>query len=278
MGLPRVGHIDFLNCLPLTYSYQQENFSRGLQLSMADPATLNQLIVGRQLDVSPVSSIIYAQNSEKFFLLPDVCIRADGPVQSIVLIAKKPISELAGDTIVLTAKSATSHCLLKIIMEKSYGVRPRYTIRHIDVQNALQNDAAAALLIGDDALYVHHHQEPGLYYYDIGAEWKKLTGLCMVYAVWVVGRDFARQQPAWLPLLYQRIVGGFQNGYLKKQQAITSVLKDKPFSFAELDEYLEVIRWDFGRQEQAALMKFYTLAKEMKLLARAPEITLAKVF
>ena len=56
------------------------------------------------------------------------------------------------------------------------------------------------------------------------------------------------------------------------------MLKDKPFSFAELDEYLEVIRWDFGRQEQAALMKFYTLAKEMKLLARAPEITLAKVF
>ena len=125
---------------------------------------------------------------------------------------------------------------------------------------------------------MHHHQEPGIYYYDIGAEWKKLTGLCMVYAVWVVVRDFARQQPAWLPLLYQRIVGGFQNGYLKKQQAIASVLKDKPFSFTELEEYLEVIRWDFGRQEQAALMKFYTLAEEMKLLARVPEITLAKVF
>lgn len=278
MGLPRVGHINFLNCLPLTYSYQQEKFSQGLELLPADPATLNRAIVSHQLDVSPVSSIVYAQNSEKFFLLPDVCIRADGPVQSIVLIARKPISQLSDDTIVLTAKSATSHCLLKIIMEKSYGVRPRYSIRHVNAENALQEDASATLLIGDDALYVHHHPEPGLYYYDIGAEWKKLTGLCMVYAVWVVRRDFARQQSACLPLLYQRIVGGFKNGYLKKQQAIASVLKDKPFSFEELDEYLDVIRWDFGRQEQAALMRFYTLAREMNLLTQTPEITLAKIF
>lgn len=56
------------------------------------------------------------------------------------------------------------------------------------------------------------------------------------------------------------------------------MLKDKPFSFEELDEYLDVIRWDFGRQEQAALMRFYTLAREMNLLTQTPEITLAKIF
>lgn len=278
MRMPNVGHINFLNCLPLTYSFNQEGFSKGLQITSAVPAVLNNDIVNHRLDVSPVSSIIYARNSEDLMIMPDVSIMADGDVQSIILVSKKPIEELKDDKIILTAKSATSHCLLKIVLSHAYGACPNYYIRHVDARDVLPEDAVATLLIGDDALYVHHHPEPGLYYYDIGREWKKLTGMKMVYAVWVVSRRFMQEEPAMLQLVYDRITRGFKNGYQKKKAAIASVLEQKPFTFEELDEYLEVIKWDFGKEEEEALRTFYQRAHAMNLIDHMPEIVLAPVY
>lgn len=235
-------------------------------------------MINERLDVSPVSSIIYARNSEKLLLMPDVSITADGVVQSIVLVSRKPIEELTNDKIILTAKSATSHCLLKIVLHQAYGAKPIYYIRITDPHKLPPDDATAALLIGDDALYVHHHHIPGLYYYDIGAEWKKLTGHRMIYAVWVVNRAFAKAQPALLRLIYDRVTGGFRNGYKKKESAIEAVLADKPFTFAQLSDYLEVIQWDFQSEHHAALLKFYELAHEMHLIDHVPTLDIAEVF
>lgn len=272
MSYPRVGHINFLNCLPLTYSLQQDGYAKGMQVIPGVPAVLNHAIVNHRLDVSPVSSIVYARLHEELVVLPDVCIRADGEVQSIILVSRKPIGDLRDDKVVLTAKSATSHCLLKIILGRAYGARPNYYIRHVGVKNPVPEDAAAALLIGDDALYVHHHPEQGLYYYDLGKEWEAFTGKCMVYAVWVADRKFAAGYPELLQLVYDRILRGFQNGCQKKSQAIRSVLADRPFTFEELSAYLDVIRWDFDAQALDALTTFYRLAHEMNLIDHMPDI------
>lgn len=277
MAKPNIGHIDFINCLPLTYSFQAEGFDEGLHVQYDVPSALNRGIVSGQLDISPVSSIVYARNSEKLLILPDVSITADGDVQSILLVAKKPITELTDDSITLTAKSATSHCLLKMILQKGYGARPHYMIQDVDMAQIISQDAAATLLIGDDALYAYHNRQAGLYYYDIGREWKKLSGQRMVYALWVVDRAFAAQKPEQLQLAYEKIIRGFQNGYQKKAQAIERILPDKPFSFTQLADYLEVIKWDFQTEHQNALLTFYKLAHEMQLIDSVPELELAEV-
>lgn len=278
METPKLGHINFLNCLPLTYSLKYDGFDQGLAVSSAVPSVLNEDIVQNRLDVSPVSSIIYARNNEKLLLMPDVSITADGDVQSIILVSKKPIEKLSNDKILLTAKSATSHCLLKIVLSKAYGARPNYYIRNIDMDTVLVGDITAKLLIGDDALYAKYHQQPDLYYYDIGAQWKKLTGLRMVYAVWVVNRKFAQKRPDLVQYTYKQVTQGFKNGYAKKRQAIESILDSKPFSFAQLDEYLDVIKWDLGQEHLEALLTFYTMAHEMNLIDHVPEIEIAEVY
>ena len=262
MGKAKLGHINFINCLPLTYSFEKEGFGKGLNITSAVPTVLNNDIVNNRLDVSPVSSIVYARNSEKFLIMPDVAISADGNVQSIILVSKKPIEELTNDKIILTAKSATSHCLLKIVLNKAYGARPNYYIRIIDMNRIIPEDATATLLIGDDALYANHNHQEGLYYYDIGMEWKKLTGLRMVYAVWIINRNFAKSHADLLQLVFDRVTKGFANGYQKKKQAIEMILNHKPFSFAQLDEYLEVIKWGFSQEHQRALLIFYEMAHE----------------
>ena len=115
MTCPRVGHINFLNVLPLTWSYAH-GAADGLQLTRGVPAELNSDIVNHRLDVSNVSSIVYARHSEELVVVPDVCVSTDGDVESILLASRKPIESLKDDKIILTAKSATSHCLLKIIL------------------------------------------------------------------------------------------------------------------------------------------------------------------
>lgn len=277
MSCPRVGHINFLNVLPLSWSYAH-GADKGLILTRGVPAVLNNDIVNHRLDVSNVSSIIYARDSDELVILPDVCISTDGAVQSIILVSRKPIEDIKDDKIILTAKSATSHCLLKIILRSAYGAIPNYYIRHVTPENPIPDDAAASLLIGDDALWLYHHQQPELYYYDLGAEWKKLTGKKMVYALWVANKNFASEQPEMLQLVYDRIRQAFTQGLQHKKAAIESVIKDKPFTYAQLDEYLgPAIRWNLTDDYIDGLKTFYELAHKMNLIEHIPEIKLAAV-
>ena len=197
MVKPRLGHIHFLNVLPITYSLNNLNYKEGLELSNGVPAVINNDLLNNRVDVSEVSSIVYARNYDKLLMLPDLCVRADGEVRSIILVSKKPIEEINEDKIILTAQSATSHCLLKIIMAKAYDANPQYFIRNLTPDNPVPNDATAALFIGDDALNVNLHQEPyKSYYYDLGREWKKLTA---VYMPWIDldGSPFYGEGRAW---------------------------------------------------------------------------------
>lgn len=277
MSCPRVGHINFLNVLPLSWSYAHGS-DKGLILTRGVPAVLNNDIVNHRLDVSNVSSIIYARDSDELVILPDVCISTDGAVQSIILVSRKPIEDITDDKIILTAKSATSHCLLKIILRSAYGAIPNYYIRHVTPENPIPDDAAASLLIGDDALWLYHHQQPELYYYDLGAEWKKLTGKKMVYALWVANNNFASEQPEMLQLVYDRIRHAFTQGLQHKKAAIESVIKDKPFTYAQLDEYLgPTIHWNLTDDYIDGLKTFYELAHKMNLIEHIPEIKLAAV-
>lgn len=271
-----IGHINYLNCLPLTYAFEK-NRSHSFNIVRDVPSVLNGAITGGKLDVSPVSSIVYARNFDKLMILPGISIMADDHVQSIILVSKKPIEQLQSSKILLTSQSATSHCLLKIIMHKSYGAVPQYAIENISPENIFpQPDADASLFIGDYALYMKYHKQDDLYYYDIGHEWHKLTGMCMVYAVWVVRRDFAAVNPQETAHVQKFIQNGFKFGFLQQHEAIDTLARAKPFTHEQLDEYLHIIKWDLGAEQLRALSLFYRYAHEMKLIDKVPPLDIFK--
>lgn len=270
----RIGHINYLNCLPLTYTFSQK-IPANFEIVRDVPAKLNHAVLQGNLNVSPVSSIIYAQNFEKLFILPNVSIMADDNVQSIILVSKKPIEALHKEKILLTAQSATSHCLLKIIMNKSYHVHPEYKIETLSPLNIFSDPtSSAALFIGDDALYLNHHHQEGYYYYDLGHEWKKLTGLCMVYAVWVVSREFAQNHHDDTLKIQQFITNGFKSGFNNINEAITKLTTDKPFTHEQLYEYMHVIQWKLNIEQIQALSLFYQYAYELHLIEKKPQINI----
>lgn len=276
--MPKIslGHINFVNCLPLTFAITDTKMDEKFNIYPTVPSVLNAKIISGELDVTPVSSIIYALNNDKLKLLPNVSISADGVVQSILLVSKKPIDKLNNEKIILTAKSATSHCLLKIVLMEAYNLNCSYDIRTIDINNIISADAEATLLIGDDALFAYHNRQESLYYYDIGAEWKKLTSLPMIYAVWVVNNN-AKLSKIDLKLVHDKIVQGFKYGLDNKELAIKSILDKVSFTSEQISEYLNVLNWDFTDKHKEALMKFYELAYKNGLIDKMPKIEFVEV-
>ena len=270
MDNPRVGHINFLNVLPLNYGYQHT--AQDLQIVYGVPTFLNGELKAGRIDLSNISSIEYARQSDELLILPKICVRADDDVTSIILVSRKPIETLQDDKIILTSKSATAQCLLKIILHDSYDASPHYETRAVTIENPVDDDATAALLIGDDALYVYLHRPQNYFVYDLGCEWHKLTGRQMVYALWAVRKNFDGD----LQATYEKIIRAFDFGIEHKAAAIKSILPTKPFTFNELDKYLGgAIKWDLTAEALEALKLYYHKAAALKLIDKEPALEFA---
>jgi chorismate dehydratase len=72
--------------------------------------------------------------------------------------------------------------LTELVLRERFGVAPRMLPHAPQLESMLQT-ADAALVIGDPALRFHPDELP-YHVYDLGQEWKWLTGLPMVFAVW----------------------------------------------------------------------------------------------
>jgi chorismate dehydratase len=192
---PRLGHIQFLNCLPLYYGLVKNDVLLDVDLVKAAPKDLGTMIFDGELDVAPIPAIDYARHADELVLLPNIAISSDGEVQSILLLSKVPAEKLSGATVALTDTSRTSQVLARVLLERRWGVRAEYVEMPPDLASMLR-DSDAALLIGDDALRAYWDPPADLVMYDLGTEWTGWTGLPMVYAVWAVRRSYAAEDPA----------------------------------------------------------------------------------
>ncbi len=272
---PRVGHIQFLNCLPLDYALMEGGFDEGLDVVCDVPAVLNGKLLAGELDISPVSSIIYAQHADKLLLLPELSISADTALESILLVSKRPVEELEGGKVLLTSKSATSHRQLKIVLAQHYGLRQvRYETTTSLWTAGVLDEADAVLFIGDDALGAYLHQQEGYYYYDMGGQWRELTGGGMVYAVWVARREFAAAQPQLVMQVQQRLRKAFTYGLEHLKEAAAWIRRDG-FTAEEIVHYIGLLNYDMTSKHQQALLGFYQRAYALDLIEKVPQLIFA---
>ncbi|MEW6584476.1 MAG: menaquinone biosynthesis protein [Nitrospirota bacterium] len=267
---PKVGHIQFLNCLPLYYGLVKSHALLDIELIKGTPTELNKKLINGELDISPISSIEYARNAGSLVLFPDFTVSSDGTVKSILLVSRFPMEELSGRRVGLTSTSATSHVLLKLVLGHGYHVYPEYFVFPSDA-NALSEHADAALLIGDAALH-YSFDSQNLHVYDLGAEWKKLTGEKMVYAVWAASRSFAETQSQLSGHVFDMIKKSMEYSMAHLAEIAEYAEKWEPFSQSFLMEYFRSLRFDFDRTYQEGLLHFYRLATEIGELKMVPEL------
>lgn len=174
----RVSAVSYLNTCPLVWGLLHGPQAGGIALQFELPSQCAESIRQGAVELGLVP--VVETFRQKLDVVSDVCISSDGPVRSIFLVHKVPLAEIR--SIAMDASSRTSVALTRIILAERYGIRPAEHPAAPDLP-AMLRTADAALLIGDPALRLKPSASAfGIL--DLGAEWKLLTGLPMVYAVW----------------------------------------------------------------------------------------------
>jgi len=176
----RIGAVSYLNTRPLIYGLRDR--LRGIgSLELNLPSRLAEDLANCKLDVALIPSAEYFRGlSRGYSIISDAAIACRGPVWSVRLMSRVPISQIK--SLALDVGSRTSAALVQILLSRQVGVRPR-TIP-LEMEQVPENvDADAILMIGDRAM----HPPAGVYHeiIDLGQWWGEVTGLPFVFAMWV---------------------------------------------------------------------------------------------
>ena len=182
----RSGRIAYTNDLPIYTAFDAGAVRFPGALVSDVPASLNRMLLDGRLDLSPISAFAYAANPDVLALLPGLCIGSRKDVWSVVCVSRAPLAELDGATIAVTRESASGLNLLRVLLERRYGVRATFV--ESDDPFAAAAAGRPALLIGDRAIDAQQTFTPA-HVHDLGSHWHEWTGGDMVYAVWAVRRD-----------------------------------------------------------------------------------------
>lgn len=273
MPRPRLGHIQFLNCLPLYYGLVKNDVLLDVDLVKADPRDLAVSLVNGNLDIAPIPAIEYARHADDLVLLPDIAISSDGAVQSILLLSQVPAEQLGGATVALTASSRTSAVLTRILLERRWGVSAKFAEMPSDL-GAMLREAEAALLIGDDALRAYWDKPTGLTQYDLGTEWSAWTGLPMVYAVWAVRREFAASRPEAVCQVIGQLSDSLDycRGHL--DDISTYAARWEAFTETHFRSYFDALQFRFDPRYREGLRRYLEEAHGIGQLDRVPELAI----
>ncbi len=273
--LPRIGHIQFLNCLPLYYGLMKNGVLSEIELCKHTPTELCNRLLREELDISPVPAIEYARHADELLLLPRLTVSSDGTVLSILLVSKVPVEELNGRPVALANTSATSQVLAKIILKERYRVEPHYFESPPDVAQMFM-EADAALLIGDDALRIFVKPKD-FFIYDLGEEWKLLTGKKMVYALWAVRKTYALQNPEQVQMVYSAFIRSLEMSLQHIDAAVSEVAQWSPFSSRFLKKYFKGLKFEFGDDYQQGYLEFLKRAKNLGAIGAVPHLEFVDV-
>jgi chorismate dehydratase len=246
----RLGAVSYLNTKPLVYGLAAHPDQFDVRFDV--PSKCAELLHEGRVDLGLIPAIEYLRGA--YAIVPDISIASDGAVATVAVFTRKPIGEVR--TLALDLSSRTSVALTRVLCAKHWKIAPRFTPAEPHLEAMLQR-ADAALVIGDPAFEIDpakHHVTK----IDLGAEWKSLTGLPFVYAMWV-GRPGAATPQQCIALQQARDAGVAHlpaiakqvgNGNARLEQRALSYLRDN-------------LQYGLGRAEQDGLRRFYELAAEV---------------
>ncbi|MCE5198661.1 MAG: menaquinone biosynthesis protein [Armatimonadota bacterium] len=239
----RLGCLPYLNVKPLVYKLEHGGLPKGWELVYAPPSQLAKMLAAGEIAAAPVSSFATFYYTD-FSTCPGICIAADGPVISVLMLSKKEFSEVR--TVALDTSSLSGANLLKIILDESYGIQPEFIRVPPDPMSGMLEKCDAALIIGNPAMQC---SKDGLLVMDLAAEWKKLTGLPMVFAVWA-GKGIT-------PELVEVLHDAKADGLGRVHDIALEESEKLGLPFKVCDEYLsKIMVYDLGERERQGLATF----------------------
>jgi|SRR5688572_624836 len=176
----RIALVEYLNTYPFSEGIRLSGLENQNEIHRVPPSLCAQLFEERKVDISlcPVGAL---GDMPDYEICGRYCIGADGEVGTVVLLSHVPIESIS--EVRLDDESRTSNILLQILAKNHWKKDWSYSYDNAELQES-------CLMIGDK---VFENKNKFPYSYDLADAWKSMTGLPMVFAVWIMkpgtGRD-----------------------------------------------------------------------------------------
>jgi chorismate dehydratase len=250
----RVGIVNYLNSRPLGWGFLKGHHADLFSPSCHPPAMVARLLSQGNLEVGLIPSI-EVQRIPNLRVLPDLCVGATQEVRSVLLVSRVPIEDIR--RVALDQNSRTSAALVRILLRERLGRNPEYLPHRPEIPRML-GEADAALIIGDPALQV---DRSAYYVLDLAAEWRALTGLPFVFAVWAIRPEVQ------VPDLSFYFKSSFRYGMSSLDTLVREAAAELGLDSADVRSYLtENLRFLLQEEEIAGLEEFYRRAHEHGLI------------
>lgn len=255
----RLGAVSYLNTKPLVYGLDERPDLFSVRFDV--PSQCAALLHEQRIDVGLIPAIEYLRGD--YLIVPDVAIGSDGPIASVALFSRVPIGDVR--TLALDVSSRTSVALTRILCARHWKIAPKLMPGDPDLRS-LDARADAALVIGDPALAIDP-AAVGVTKIDLGTEWRALTGLPFVYAMWC-GRTGAVDATHVDELAAARdrgmaheeeIARAYGAGDRRREAQALGYLRDN-------------LKYSLGAREIAGLRRFHELAAEEGLVPGPREL------
>lgn len=246
-GPLRIGCVKYLNAQPLIFGWPGE-------VLFDHPASLCRKLADAEIEVACVSSFEFLRNPI-YKIADGVAVGADGPVYSVFLVHDEPLEDLRAIT--LDCASQTSVNLLRCLFAER-GMSPTFVADAAPNQSPI-GDGRARLMIGDQAIRFRERYAEKHGYWDLGAAWKKATGLPFVFALWLL-----RPELSDISEIADRLRERRDENLRSLDQVIAAQTEFTP-PFCEF-YFRSCLRFGFAEPEKAGLLLFRSLCEKHGIL------------
>jgi chorismate dehydratase len=267
----RIAAISFLNPAPLMWDFEHPPLDAPLaeryQIDRMMPAECAERLTTGQADIGliPIAALATTPGLR---ILPGSAIASKGRVRSLLLVrrAERPLAALR--TVAADTASRTTLAYARILFHKWGNPAVPFLPLAADL-DAMLDRADAAILIGDPALLAleeraNRFERTGeeLVYHDLAEEWRKLTGLPFVSAVWCL---------AGTGVLDEGMVNDFNQSRIHGLQNIDALVAEwaakLPLSEQTIESYLTTnIHYVLDEECVEGMRVFFRMAAKLGVL------------
>ena len=259
--MARIGMVNYINTAPIYEIWKEQVDEADWHVVEAPPTSLNQMLAADELDLGFVSSYEYAARPDRYRILADLSISATGPVGSVFLFSKVAPEDLDGQSVLMTGQSDTSVSLVKLILEEFFSVKPIYFRGEVFAERTADQEPAAVLAIGDEALRLRFEDRYPLQL-DLAEVWHKETALPFVFAVCAVREEYLQNHADEVRRIHQTLLTCRARGLARLPEICELVARRIPMDCDACSSYLHAMEYDLQHIKQQALERFFTLLIE----------------
>ncbi|MES1218414.1 MAG: menaquinone biosynthesis protein [Bacteroidota bacterium] len=236
----KVGIVNYLNTKPLIYGLQLPPINEQIELVADYPSRVAEMLLKDEIDLGliPVAAITQLQS---YHIIGNYGIATNGEIASVALFSEVPMHDIK--RVWLDYQSQSSVALLKWLMKESWGINPEI-IQATDesFRNEIKG-TTAGLVIGDRAL---EQRKISTFIYDLGSEWRSITGLPFVFAAWVSKKP--------LPGDFVKL---FDEANAMGVGRIDEIVAANPFDLYDLKKYYTMhLSYQLDDQKRKAMFRF----------------------